>query len=62
MSAVECPVDVQASTSLSHGPDHLIAVTIQAYNLGIRVYNDYTFLNKDIVLAKHLALHALWGH
>ena len=41
------------NTSLSQGLGNLIAVTIQMYNLGIRVHNDYTFVNKHIVLSKY---------
>ena len=51
----------QVSTSLSQGPGQLIAVTIQAYNLGIRLHNDYTFVNKDIVLSKLLAVLVFSG-
>ena len=36
------------------GPGQLIAVTIETYNLGIRVHDDYIFVNKDIVPCKTL--------
>ena len=43
------------------GQDQFIAVTTQAYNLGIKVHNAYTFVNKDIVLSKQLAKRAFSG-
>ena len=54
-SSIQCP----SITCLSQGPSQLISVTIQVYNMDIRLHNDYTFV-KHIVMSKY-TIHTFSG-